>query len=438
MTRMRSPSGAVSADTGSTAPERSSTETPAACALAADADAPVRGARIDASSRMRPNGVFIGCAVATRAAQRHCGDRDGDEAQAREQRPAGVRRQHRPPRLEARVRADARAANGQGAGNEASRSSAENEHSKWLCVSQCRRAAQRERTHEVRVAHSAQEACPPDERSNASGKLLIRRFARNACDLRSTCVFVTFLILRNALRHKLRTLLTVVGIVVAIVAFGLLRTVVDAWYAGANASSIGATRHAQRGVARLLDAAQLCAEDPAGRRRRVGVVGELVRRRLHQRAQLLSAVRDRAGELSRHVSRVRAVGRRAQGVRHRPRRRDRRTQARRRSTAGRSATRSRCAARSSPALDVHAARHLRRRRQVDRPVDDVLPLGVPERVDQAALRAPRRPDRRVHRAARAIPDARPRSRQPSTRCSRTRSPKRSPKPRRPSSSASSR
>jgi putative ABC transport system permease protein len=50
-------------------------------------------------------------------------------------------------------------------------------------------------------------------------------------------VFVTFLVLRNALRHKLRTLLTVVGIVVAIVAFGLLRTVVDAWYAGANASS---------------------------------------------------------------------------------------------------------------------------------------------------------------------------------------------------------
>lgn len=50
-------------------------------------------------------------------------------------------------------------------------------------------------------------------------------------------MFVTSLILRNALRHKLRTLLTIVGIVVAIVAFGLLRTVVDAWYAGANASS---------------------------------------------------------------------------------------------------------------------------------------------------------------------------------------------------------
>jgi putative ABC transport system permease protein len=50
-------------------------------------------------------------------------------------------------------------------------------------------------------------------------------------------VFVPLFILRNALRHKLRTLLTLAGIVVAIVAFGLLRTVVDAWYAGVNASS---------------------------------------------------------------------------------------------------------------------------------------------------------------------------------------------------------
>src|SRR5512142_689433 len=50
-------------------------------------------------------------------------------------------------------------------------------------------------------------------------------------------MFVPLLVLRNALRHKLRTTLTVVGIVVAIVAFGLLRTIVDAWYAGVNASS---------------------------------------------------------------------------------------------------------------------------------------------------------------------------------------------------------
>jgi len=42
------------------------------------------------------------------------------------------------------------------------------------------------------------------------------------------------LILRNTLRHKLRTLLTVLGLLVAILSFGLLQTVVDAWYSGAN------------------------------------------------------------------------------------------------------------------------------------------------------------------------------------------------------------
>jgi putative ABC transport system permease protein len=50
-------------------------------------------------------------------------------------------------------------------------------------------------------------------------------------------VFLPSLVVKNAFRHTLRTTLTVVGIVVAITAFGLLRTIVDAWYAGANASS---------------------------------------------------------------------------------------------------------------------------------------------------------------------------------------------------------
>jgi len=50
-------------------------------------------------------------------------------------------------------------------------------------------------------------------------------------------MFFLRLVFKNALRHKLRTSLTIVGIVVAITAFGLLRTVIDAWYAGANASS---------------------------------------------------------------------------------------------------------------------------------------------------------------------------------------------------------
>lgn len=45
------------------------------------------------------------------------------------------------------------------------------------------------------------------------------------------------LIIRNALRHKLRTLLTVVGMAVAILSFGLLSTVITAWYAGVEAAA---------------------------------------------------------------------------------------------------------------------------------------------------------------------------------------------------------
>jgi putative ABC transport system permease protein len=53
----------------------------------------------------------------------------------------------------------------------------------------------------------------------------------------NAAMFVLRLLLKNAFRHRLRTLLTMVGLVVAISAFGLLRTIVDAWYAGAEASS---------------------------------------------------------------------------------------------------------------------------------------------------------------------------------------------------------
>src|SRR5215831_1576938 len=53
----------------------------------------------------------------------------------------------------------------------------------------------------------------------------------------ANAMFIPLLTFKNALRHKLRTVLTIVGIVVAITAFGLLRTIVDAWYANANASS---------------------------------------------------------------------------------------------------------------------------------------------------------------------------------------------------------
>ena len=50
-------------------------------------------------------------------------------------------------------------------------------------------------------------------------------------------MFLLKLLLRNAFRHRLRTALTVTGIAVAILAFGMLRTVVDAWYVGVEASS---------------------------------------------------------------------------------------------------------------------------------------------------------------------------------------------------------
>jgi len=50
-------------------------------------------------------------------------------------------------------------------------------------------------------------------------------------------MFAIKLLWRNAFRHRLRTFLTVLAITIAIVAFGLLRTFIDAWYAGVEASS---------------------------------------------------------------------------------------------------------------------------------------------------------------------------------------------------------
>lgn len=50
-------------------------------------------------------------------------------------------------------------------------------------------------------------------------------------------LYILRLVSKNMWRHKLRTGLTMVGITVAIVSFGMLRTVVDSWYAGAEATS---------------------------------------------------------------------------------------------------------------------------------------------------------------------------------------------------------
>jgi putative ABC transport system permease protein len=58
------------------------------------------------------------------------------------------------------------------------------------------------------------------------------------------------LVLKNIFRHRLRSLLTSVGLVVAILAFGLLQTVVHAWYAGAEMAS--ATRLITRNATSLV------------------------------------------------------------------------------------------------------------------------------------------------------------------------------------------
>jgi putative ABC transport system permease protein len=50
-------------------------------------------------------------------------------------------------------------------------------------------------------------------------------------------MFLLKLIFKNVFRAKLRSALTILGLVIAIMAFGLLQTVVDAWFAGSNAAS---------------------------------------------------------------------------------------------------------------------------------------------------------------------------------------------------------
>ncbi len=58
------------------------------------------------------------------------------------------------------------------------------------------------------------------------------------------------LLFRNAFRNRLRSGLTILGVALAILAFGLLRTLVDAWYAGVAASS--ATRLVTRNSISLI------------------------------------------------------------------------------------------------------------------------------------------------------------------------------------------
>jgi putative ABC transport system permease protein len=63
-------------------------------------------------------------------------------------------------------------------------------------------------------------------------------------------MFVLKILIRNIARHKLRSSLTILSITVTILAFGLLRTFIHAWYAGAEATS--ASRLVTRNATSLI------------------------------------------------------------------------------------------------------------------------------------------------------------------------------------------
>jgi putative ABC transport system permease protein len=72
-------------------------------------------------------------------------------------------------------------------------------------------------------------------------------------------MFILKLLFKNAFRRKLRTSLTLLSIAIAIMAFGLLRTVVSAWYSGVEASS--ASRLITRNAVSLIFPLPLAYKD---------------------------------------------------------------------------------------------------------------------------------------------------------------------------------
>jgi putative ABC transport system permease protein len=63
-------------------------------------------------------------------------------------------------------------------------------------------------------------------------------------------MFILKLLLRHAFRHKLRSWLTILSVAIAILAFGMLRSFIGAWYAGVEQSS--ATRLVTRNSVSLI------------------------------------------------------------------------------------------------------------------------------------------------------------------------------------------
>jgi putative ABC transport system permease protein len=72
-------------------------------------------------------------------------------------------------------------------------------------------------------------------------------------------MYILKLLVRNAFRHKLRTSLTILGVTIAILSFGLLRTFINAWYSGVEASS--ASRLVTRNATSLIFPLPLAYKD---------------------------------------------------------------------------------------------------------------------------------------------------------------------------------
>ena len=91
------------------------------------------------------------------------------------------------------------------------------------------------------------------------------------------------LILRNVFRHKLRAALTILGVAIAVMAFGLLRTLVTSWYSGANAAAPRIGLLTRNSVSFYLsDAAGLSGPDSSGSRREERHLRKLVRRAIYR------------------------------------------------------------------------------------------------------------------------------------------------------------
>jgi putative ABC transport system permease protein len=72
-------------------------------------------------------------------------------------------------------------------------------------------------------------------------------------------MFLLKLLFKNAFRHKLRTALTLLGITIALLSFGLLRTFIHAWYSGVEASS--ASRLVTRNATSIIFSLPLAYRD---------------------------------------------------------------------------------------------------------------------------------------------------------------------------------